>query len=514
MIKLYDYQEKIINKLFYKHAAGIFTDMGTGKTPMAVTLAARHQCDRIIVVTPNGKLFEGYSEGSWPWWIQQQYSSNMKIYFKNAKIYMSPKTSAYICNYEALYDHKKSTTKTICLNKSLKAYLHTCVQKNICVIFDESHKLKNSQALQTKAADYLCKIVKAYSKETYVYLLTGTPFTQGYIDLWSQLRFLDCNISKTAFVNAFCIRGNIPGLLGWQQPIVGYKNTNDLFKIVHEYAVTMKSEEVLSLPEQIFTYYKYSETKAMRAFSKPKITLSQILEVEHDFGLEDIPLLDGKTVAEHLANGMTKKSVINNPFFRNICYPSQEWLADTSGASWLRARQLSIGFNGNEQHALWYDSTRFDMIEEMLAIHETNYVIFYNFNAEINRLYDICTKLDYKIDVYNGKIKKLTYYNEYASADEETKRFMQKRVVIANFASGSTGLNLQQYNHCIIASLPTYGDWAQGLKRIHRAGQTKNTYYYIFMQDSWLDRSMQQALIENITYDSKLFEKDLQKNAS
>ena len=88
---------------------------------------------------------------------------------------------------------------------------------------------------------------------------------------------------------------------------------------------------------------------------------------------------------------------------------------------------------------------------------------------------------------------------------------MKKNIIIANFASGSTGMNWQEYNKCIIFSLPLYKDWEQGLKRIHRIGQKDTVIYHIFYQNNWLDIGMKKALEENIQYTEEMFKLDLEK---
>ena len=84
------------------------------------------------------------------------------------------------------------------------------------------------QSKQTKAIYKIMQTLSLKHATTKLYLLTGTPFTQGFIDLYSQLKILGWDGNKELFVDAFCIRGQIPGLLGWQQPIIAYKNVDKL----------------------------------------------------------------------------------------------------------------------------------------------------------------------------------------------------------------------------------------------------------------------------------------------
>ena len=132
------------------------------------------------------------------------------------------------------------------MKNNIKKFIDSCVGHNVAIIVDESHKMKNLQSLQTGAIFLIKRLLMITANKVYTYLLTGTPFTTGYIDLYTQLKMLGNEETKTSFVDRFCVRGNLPGLLGWQQPIVGYKNLDELYRLIHKYAITIKSEAVIS----------------------------------------------------------------------------------------------------------------------------------------------------------------------------------------------------------------------------------------------------------------------------
>ena len=517
---LYDYQKRIVDKYKDKRAYGLFTDMGTGKTPMSLALAERNGCDRIIIITLNPKVWEPVTlEGSWRWWADK-YRYDLEVYDKGSTIFCQ-NPSYFIINYESLFERGKRKTQKVTLRRSLELYANDCLGHNTALIIDESHKVKNLQSQQTSAIKKLQDILYRKAKTLKTYLLTGTPFTTGYVDLYSQLKLLGCELTKGEFCDLYCIRGNIPGLLGWQQPIVGYKNIDGLFNLLHRYAITLKSEDVLDLPEQIYDQIRYDQTNEFRAYTFEKLRLFEIIDIAKAHGLDF-----SKTVVnvskigvelkslEELSAGATDKQMrklYRNPFYRNIAYPDYLWTAETSGQMWLRARQLSIGFNGNAEECVWYDKTRLKMLHDFLETHEENYVLFYNYTAELIELYNICEELGYNIDVYCGEIKSLFFYERFSAFDEAEKLVAKKNIILANFASGSTGMNWQQYHHCIIFSLPTFRDWAQGIKRVHRNGQKYPVIYHIFEQKNWLDKGMWNALSEKREYDSNMFLADIER---
>lgn len=507
--KLYPFQKNIIDKFKSYKKFGLFLDMGLGKTPTSLAFAEVNKCTKILIVTINSKALENVSEsGSWLFWASHL-ERNYNFFTKSSKCdeIIKSKNSAQlmIVNFESLFKHGKRSTRksSLELNENIKTFLNNCKYENVCVIIDESHKIKNLQSQQTKAIYQVMNILEKTANNTYLYLCTGTPFTKGYIDLYSQLKLLGCDETKENFINNFCIRGRVKGLLEWQQPIVGYKNVNQLFELIHKYAITIRSEDVIDLPKKFFINISQPQSKAFEMFTTEKIKGTKIV----DFINEN--KIDIDEDEKQIYNTNNKCS---NPFFRNIDYPSLDFFAETSASAWLRARQLSVGFVGNANTFIWYDKSRLNDLEKFLQENEDNYLLFYNYTPELYAIFDVCTKLEYNIDVYCGEIKSLTFYEKYSKMSEDEKLTNKKNIIIANFASGSTGINWQEYNKCIIFSTPLYKDFAQGHKRIHRLGQKSNkVLYYCFHQKNWLDYSMRQALDGTIEYNEDMFLSDLNR---
>ena len=495
--KLYPWQKEIVDKLKHKDAYGIWLDMGLGKTPIGLAFAEVNNCSKILVISINGKATEDENvDGSWLWWSQKS-SINYTIRHKGSD-YFEDKPEIFITNYESLYAREATARTSVSIRYNIQKFIESCKGHKVAILIDESHKVKNLQSKQSKAIKEIKKRLERYATSVKTYLLTGTPFTTGYVDLYAQLMLLGCSMTKGEFVDRYCVKGNLPGLLGWQQPIVSYKNVDKLFKLVHQYAITIKSEDVVKLPDKIFDYHKMPYNIDFHMFT---------YEFEKADKINDTFIRHHLVPTKDYASMGTKK--VGNPFYRNIDWPEMNWLAETSGTNWLRARQLSIGFNGNVENATWYDTTRLEAVKKFLAENEDNYLLFYNYTPELIMLYDICEELGYNIDVYCGEIKSLTFYNKFKELSEGDKLTHKKNIIIANFASGATGLNWQEYYHCILFSLPLYSEYEQGIKRLHRLGQQHNVIYHVFYQSNWLDNGMLAALEQGIQYSNAMYEADL-----
>lgn len=492
---LYDWQKNIVNKYKDRESLGLYLDMGLGKTPVSLAFAEINKCNKILIITINSKAEETRDNpGSWCEWLEKS-SIKYTIHTKKIKNEYCD-NDALIVNYESLFSRKRGKRGELVLKEQINEFINKSQNSNITIIIDECHKMKNLQSLQTRSI-YKIKTALSLKNKIYTYLLSGTPFTSGYIDLYSQLKFLGCDMTKNDFIDRFCIRGAIPGLLGWQQPIVGYRNIDDLYKIIHKYAITIKSEEVINLPEQIFINHPL---KTSKEFS--------LLTNEFYEGNKIYDFLKNSAYSEDMRKYNTK-SKVNNPLFRNIDFPNERWLAETASQFWLRAREISIGFQGNAEESKRYNKNRINELKRFLEENEDNYLLFYNYTPELLELYSVCEELGYNIDVYCGEIKSLTFYNKYHNMSESEKLVNKKNIIIANFASGSTGMNWQDYNKCIIFSIPLYKDYEQGIKRINRIGQKHTTFYHIFYEDNFLDRAMLKSLKEKVDYNEKMFENDL-----
>lgn len=492
--KLYEWQKQLVDNISSKQAYGLFLDMGLGKTPISLALAEKHNSDKVLIISLNNKALENQNvSGSWLNWASQM-EKQYKLSNKKENDFTSD-LQAYLINYEFMEDRKQSNIKGICLRKEVNEFIQSCKGKRVSIILDESHKIKSSKSNQSKCVNKIYTQLKSIA-DTKLYLLTGTPFTNGYIDLYTQLKLLGCEYTKEQFKNEFCVIGHIRGLYEWQQPIVAYKNVDKLFDLVHKYAITINSKDVVDLPKQIFVNHTYNQTKIMNLFMFERNNTKYINE---ELKKRNLELLQDKT------------SKVNNPFFRNIAYPNFTWSAETASEFWLRARELSIGFQGNADSYLWYDDTRLNLLKEFLKENPSNYLLFYSFTPELVNIYDICNELGYKIDIYCGDIKSTEYYNEYVKMNSDEKFNAEKRILICNWQSGSTGMNFQAYNKCIMFDLPVFRDYQQGIKRIHRIGQNNNCIYHIFNQDNFLDNGMLEAIKEQKDYTKDTFNSDLER---
>ena len=506
---LFPFQKKIVDDLKSKSSYGLFLDMGLGKTITALALAEANECTKIIVVTLKDKAIESETkDGSWLYWATKYKLPLDRYNIKTIKNidYNTENGQIIVVNYQALftsrteqYIHSKPK-KVIKIKDSFMEFLHNCGGDNVALIIDESHMIKNNSSARSKCIKMLNDYCKLYAKKSVLYLLSGTPFSVGFIDMHNQLTMLGCKMTKTAFKDKFCIMGNIKSLKEWEQPIIGYKNEDEFYDLVHQYGITIMSDEVVDLPEQIFinhTLPKSIDFTMLMSEQLPGTMIKKYL-IDKNIDVEDMSIYE-------------TKSKVNNPFYRNLDYPDFNYLCQTAAGVYLRARQISIGFQGNAEEAIWYNKERLNQLRTLLENNEDNYVLFYNYTPELFELYSLCEELGYNIDVMCGQVKSTFFYDKFANQSREERLNNKKNIILMNFDSGSAGGNYQLWNHCIIFSTPVYKNWAQSLKRVHRIGSKEPVFYHIFYQENWVERRMKESLERGSEYTNEMFRMDLSK---
>lgn len=220
--------------------------------------------------------------------------------------------------------------------------------RQFTLMLDESSMIKNDMAKRTKA------ILKLNPSS--VILLSGTPTGGKYEELYSQLKMLGWTISKTEYLNKYTIWrladfGGVPF-----RQIIGYKNVDDLNQKLREYgAVFMKTEEVLTLPEQNFIPVKIACTSQYKRFMRDSIV-----------NIDGVDLVGDNTL-------------------KKLLY----------------ARQLCGAYHDKKLQALG------DIIEST----NDRVIIFYNFNQELEAIKKVIGKRPYS--VVNGSCKDLTAYQKH-----------------------------------------------------------------------------------------------------
>ena len=283
--------------------------------------------------------------------------------------------------------------------------------KEFTLVCDESSNIQNSKAKQSK---FVLKL-----NPSNVVLLSGTPVSGKYENLWSQLHLLGWEISEklynTHYVNwkKINVGGMIHKVVDKENP---YKNVERLKQKMREHgAVFMKTEEVFDLPDQNFIRIDVPTTKEYKKFKK-----------------------------DHM-----------------VTVDGVEFVGDSILSYRLYQRQLCTAYNPHKIEAF----------RDLLESTQDRLIVFYQFTCELVEIQAACNDLNRPYSMVNGSVKDLTAYEQESNS-----------VTLVQFQAGAMGLNLQKANKIVYFSLTEESElFEQSKKRIHRIGQNKPCFYYILV---------------------------------
>lgn len=329
-MQLYPYQQEQLDASKNFNRVAYYHDMGLGKTftggEKAVSMGKP-----ILIVCQKTKIAD------WIAHFQENYRltvfdlTNKKQY---EEFFGTVGMFAGVINYDLIF------------RRSELAQFH-----GYTLLLDESSIIQNESAKRSKF------VLKMNPKN--VILLSGTPTAGKYEKLWSQLHLLGWNISKELYYRQYVEMEWIEDHnSGFRIPhVVGYKNVERLKQKLAEHgAFFLKTDEVLSLPEQTFIPVETATTANYRKFMKDSL----------------------------------------------ITIDEREYIGDTLLAKRTYARMMCGHLNPN----------RLTSFRDLVESTEDRLIVFYNFNDELSAMQESISDLQRSYSVINGKEKDLTAYEE------------------------------------------------------------------------------------------------------
>lgn len=268
---LMPHQIPAVAKMLPSRVGALFLDMGLGKSRVTIELAKIREAkwDRLFWFCP--VALKATIAGQWREhsdvpdqqicvWGDQVTSHRLPLY---ARI--------HIIGIEAM----SSSARTILAYKAL-------VTERSFVIVDESSYIKGHASHRTERITTLSAMAR------YRLILTGTPFTQGVVDLYAQMRFLSDAILGYASFYSFAanhleyeVRKNDYGRKVRTGRILRAHNVDYLAAKIAPYVYQVKKEECLDLPEKVYERYYCAMTDEQRdAYDQAKQEI--LLDVEYD----------------------------------------------------------------------------------------------------------------------------------------------------------------------------------------------------------------------------------------
>lgn len=259
MITPFAHQREVLQRTQDLPGWALFWEQGCGKTkPMLDTAAYLHRQGKInglLVVAPNGVHRNWVTDEvprHWPSEIALQahvyYSarSNSASARKNAAAALqTPGMALLAMTYDGF------------LTKAGRALAQRFLDSRSCLfVLDEAHRIKTPGAKRTKA------LLADAKRAPYRRVLTGTPVANSPFDVYTIMKFLNLDFWKPFYLDSYFIFKHHFGIFqkGLNRTqnreyefVVGYRNLEQLEKILAGASDRVTKDQVLDLPPKLYS---------------------------------------------------------------------------------------------------------------------------------------------------------------------------------------------------------------------------------------------------------------------
>ena len=237
----FPYQQEAIRRIIEQPAAGLFLDMGMGKTVITLTainelMFDRFEVARVLVIAP-----KRVAETTWP--------DEVKAWDHLRHL----RVSLVLGNERQRIEALRRQADIYVINRENVVWLVERLGRRWpfdMVVIDELSSFKSPSAKRFRALRKVRPLIKR------IVGLTGTPAPNGLIDLWPQIYLLDQGERLGRTVTGYRERYFLPEKLDSSRRIVytwkpkpGAEEA--IYKKLADLCVSMKAEDWLALPERI-----------------------------------------------------------------------------------------------------------------------------------------------------------------------------------------------------------------------------------------------------------------------
>lgn len=227
--QLLEHQRTAVRKLLPYRVGALFMEMGTGKTLAALELIAqrRRRITNVVYFCPVS-LKETVRQEALR--HTDLAGADICVFDDETGVATLPAATLYIVGIESMSSS----------NRVVLAVNHLINDRSF-VIVDESGYIKGHKSLRT------LRITKLAERSRYRLIMTGTPLSQGVVDLFAQMRFLSWRILGYRSFYSYARRHleyseKHPGL------IVRSLNTNYLASRIQPYTYQVTKAQCMTLP--------------------------------------------------------------------------------------------------------------------------------------------------------------------------------------------------------------------------------------------------------------------------
>ena len=291
---LHSYQRFGVKHILENEAAGLFLDMGLGKTVTTLTaireLLYSLEVDRVLVVGPKRVVESVWTQEALKW----QHTADLTF----SLIAGNPKQRKKALEATAdVYLVSRDNVAWLC-----DQYGGSFLPFDMLVL-DELSSFKNHQSQRFKA---LKRVRKSIGR---VVGLTGTPAPNGLIDLWAQVYLLDggerLGHSIGRYREAYFRPDKQNGGIVYSYKLKDASVTDRIYKAIGDVCISMKAEDFLDMPEKLIIDQRLV-FEADLAQKYKEFEREQVLNLLSELGEKEISVATAAALSNKLlqyANG-------------------------------------------------------------------------------------------------------------------------------------------------------------------------------------------------------------------
>lgn len=407
-------------------------EMGLGKTRVVIELAKlrHHKIDKVVYFCPvslkatiRQQLFEHTTLIDADIYVFDDKTNEQNI----------PEVFWYIVGIESM---SSSARVVMTVNK--------LITENTFAILDESSFIKGHRSQRTERTTKICE------RARYRCILTGTPISQGIIDLFAQMRFLSPKILGYNSFYSFAANhleysDKYPGR------IVRSHNMKYIAAKIKPYVYQVTKAEALDLPPKLYeTRYFWMSEEQREWYSNIKEAVLSEWETIEDPELSSIMIFRLFSSLQQVVCGFWNERL--DKILR-------------------RKKRADKKFKFHE-----FDNPRLRVLSDIIKDipDDEKVIIFCKFQYDVDSIRNILTK-----DFGNGSAAIFCGKLSERERNEQIAEFRNEaRFLVVNQASGGHGLTLNEAHYVIFYNNGfKYSERMQAEDRCHRIGQESPVTY-------------------------------------
>ncbi len=239
----HEYQQYAIEYIETHPVSAVLLDMGLGKTSITLTalqdlLFDRFEAHKVLIIAPLRVARNTWPAELWKWDHLQDLTVSVVVgNAEERKAALAKQADIYVINREMVL--------WLVEQSGYKFDFDT-------VVIDELSSFKNHQSKRFKA------LMKVRPKVKRIIALTGTPSSNGLMDLWAEFRLLDMGERLGRYITQYRTKYFMPDKRNAQiifsyKPLPGAEE--QIYDKISDITISMKAADLLAMPQRIESEY-------------------------------------------------------------------------------------------------------------------------------------------------------------------------------------------------------------------------------------------------------------------